>query len=133
MDGTVSYYETIDISIKTRPSGDSGKGNMFRGLSRDRDEVLSRADDVTLLNDYDEIARDAGNLPLGVYDYVIITDETFISDFQPLVDWKSERGISTTTKSVQEILVIAPTFGHLDPQLEEYFSSAHRLDLLPGC
>ena len=103
-DGTISYYETIHITIKTRPSEDFEKGNMFRGLEKDREEVLSRADDVSMLSDYDVGSSIDALLP-GAYDYAIITDESLIPEFQSLVDWKNSLGISTTIKTVQEIQV----------------------------
>ncbi len=35
-------------------------------------------------------------LPPGDYEYVIITDETFVSAFQSLADWKTKKGVPAT-------------------------------------
>ncbi|MCK4385744.1 MAG: hypothetical protein KAW52_05715, partial [candidate division Zixibacteria bacterium] len=35
-------------------------------------------------------------LPPGDYEYVIITDDTFVSTFQPLADWKTKKGVPAT-------------------------------------
>jgi len=41
--------------------------------------------------------------PADSYDYVIITDSTLKSAFQPLTDWKNQKGVSTTIVTVDQI------------------------------
>ncbi|MFH1746553.1 MAG: C25 family cysteine peptidase [Planctomycetota bacterium] len=35
-------------------------------------------------------------VPAGTYDYVIITQTSWVDDFQPLADWKTKRGVPAT-------------------------------------
>jgi hypothetical protein len=42
-------------------------------------------------------------LPPGDYEYVIITDENFVSTFQPLADWKTQKGVPAKIVTTQWI------------------------------
>jgi hypothetical protein len=46
----------------------------------------------------------SSSLPPGDYEYVIITDTTFVSAFQPLADWKTKKGVPATIVTVDWIL-----------------------------
>lgn len=39
----------------------------------------------------------------GVYDYVVVTDPGYVASFQPLVDWKTRKGVPATTVTVDWI------------------------------
>ena len=42
-------------------------------------------------------------IPLGDYEYVIITDTSFVSTFQPLADWKTQKGVPAKIVTTQWI------------------------------
>ncbi len=47
-------------------------------------------------------------LPLGNYDYLVITSSGLSPDFQPLVDWKTQKGIPATILTTQYIYTNYP-------------------------
>ncbi|MCK5039315.1 MAG: PQQ-binding-like beta-propeller repeat protein, partial [Thermoplasmata archaeon] len=101
-EGKLSYFETIEVSITTRPSTDKTINKMFRGLPEDRQYLMGMVDTTTSISSYDGM-QETLDLDPGDYDYVIITDDSFVPEFQPLIDWKNSVGIKTAIETVQNI------------------------------
>jgi len=100
--GRISYFETLEISISTKTSDEKTDDILFRGLARDRDNLLELVDDSSVLCSYTE-APEVTSSKAETDDFVIITDASFISEFQPFVDWKNSVGINTVIKTIQDI------------------------------
>ncbi len=96
---SLTLLTSIDIIIEGEdgyvcgdylPAGVSDRGReMYEEMV---DEMVANPDDVKLRVD------ETGPRPLGVspgnYEYVIITQTSWLDDFQPLADWKTKKGVS---------------------------------------
>ena len=62
--------------------------------------MVINPEDVNLIS-YENLKM--SNLEPGQYDYVIITKEDWIDDFQPLADWKTKKGVPTKIVDIEWI------------------------------
>ena len=96
--GEITYFTNMSISINVTTI----KGHidsLYRGLPQDFDEIENWIMNPLEIKTYPVIK----DTPTTTYDYVIITDSSFTSTFQSLVDWKNSIGITTTIETVQNI------------------------------
>jgi len=56
-------------------------------------DMVVNPEDVTLTS---SLRSQPLGVPAGDYDYVIITQESWVSAFQPLVNWKTQKGVPAT-------------------------------------
>ena len=56
-------------------------------------EMVANPERVQVVSSLEPVTRD---LPPGDYDYVIITQASWMDDFQPLADWKIRKGVTAT-------------------------------------
>jgi hypothetical protein len=94
--GKISYFDSMSVMINTVPETVNGN---FRGLPQDRMQVLDVIDNPEVVETYGTSAPTLSQ----PYDYVIITTDSFVSAFQPLADWKNQRGVNTTIVTVEDI------------------------------
>lgn len=64
-------------------------------------------------------SKASGRLPDRDYEYVLITDESMVSAFQPLVDWKTRKGVPATIVTTQSIYQSYP--GYDDAEKVRHF------------
>ena len=133
LSGEVSYYENLRVTVSISAiSGEPAKpvrpSAGFRSYAPDEAKARARVDNPGTLKLYprpekiewqkarlvvgktgsDEILEweDAGVdgwAPLGSCEYLIITKEAYRAVFEPLLDWKRQKGLTGTIASVEEI------------------------------
>jgi hypothetical protein len=93
----IKFYSHIEFKVRYSPGGKAPLPAMKRSkLAKTLYQgILKRAilntKNFSLNLKAEEISFSL--LPLGDYEYVIITDTTFVSTFQPLADWKTKKGV----------------------------------------
>ena len=104
--GELSYFETMTVTVNTEVS--SNVSPLFRNLQQDIELVLDIVDNPSEVKSYTETVKlvQPSSLvnPLDSYDYVIITNNTLRSSFQPLIDWKTQKGLNATIVLVEDIM-----------------------------
>jgi len=102
----LSYFERMTVTVKTIASNNVSP--LFRNLQRDRELVSDIVDNPSEVESYTETTKPAQHIslanPSDSYDYVIITNNTLKSSFQPLIDWKIQKGLDATIVSVEDIM-----------------------------
>ena len=94
--GKIFYLDSMNVIVNTAPETTSDN---FRGLPQDKTRVLGVVDNPEVVETYSTSAPTLSQS----YDYVIITKDSFVSAFQPLADWKNQRGVNTTIVTVEDI------------------------------
>jgi len=104
--GEVSYFETMTVTISVKETGTTSP--LFRNLPKDRALVLGIVDNPDEVNTYTKTVKRMQSTtlvnPSDSYDYVIITNSALKSSFQPLVDWKIQKGLNATIVLVEDIM-----------------------------
>ena len=134
VDGTLRYYEQIDVTINLVDS--HKKPVLYRGRSDDREWVENLVINPIVLDSYDMQDRSVLDYPGGLcdpsddFDYVIITTEQNGLDFWNTNDtlpynWdslmnkhQSEDGLSCTLVTMEEINA-EPDYGNSDPLFDD--------------
>ncbi len=100
------YFETMTVTLRLKQTGEISP--FFRNLPQDRAHVLDIADNPNQMNTYTNTATCVQRVSLvdhsHSYVYVIITDNTLSSSFQPLIDWKLQKGLNATVVLLEDIL-----------------------------
>jgi len=65
------------------------------------------------------------NIPTGSYDYVIITQSSWVDDFQPLANWKTKKGVKTEIVTLNEIYNNFGYSGSNQDKIQDFFQEAH--------
>jgi hypothetical protein len=87
IEGTDGYVCGDYLPLNISDSGREMYDKMVKGMVRNPEDVVLRVS-----NDSPRLLGvDPGN-----YDYVIITQDSWVDDFQPLADWKTKKGIPAT-------------------------------------
>jgi len=98
--GRVRFYHHIEFRIEYAPGGKTPLPVKKR--SEPAEALYRKAVDKKSLNPKGvSLELKPENLSLSLlppedYEYVIITDDTFVSAFQPLADWKTKKGVPAT-------------------------------------
>lgn len=104
--GELSYFEKMTVTVKTIVSNNVSP--FLRNLQQDRELVLDIADNPSEVESYTETTKPAQPTslanPSDSYDYVIITNDDLKSSFQPLIDWKIQKGLNATIVLVEDIV-----------------------------
>ncbi len=64
-------------------------------------------------------------LPLGDYEYLIITDTTFVSVFEPLADWKTQKGVPAKIVTTQWIYSHFPGYDNAE-KIRNFIKDAYQ-------
>jgi hypothetical protein len=98
--GELSYYSELTISIETAPM--KASTNMFRGLEKDKNEVLKKIDNPGLIEQYHKkiIKPFSGSTN---HDLLILTTDGLKDGFEPLKEAHNATGINTTIKTLTDI------------------------------
>jgi len=103
--GQLFYFETMTVTICLK---ETGKITSFRNLPQDRELVLGIVDNPDEVQTYTNAMTPRHKTalvdPSYSYDYVIITNSALRSSFQPLVDWKIQKGLNATVVLVGDIM-----------------------------
>jgi parallel beta-helix repeat protein len=104
--GEISYFETMTVTITLCKS--SRESSLFRNLPSDKTLVSEMVDNPTELDAYtktDKLLQDNTQASsMSSYDYVIITSNALKSSFQPLTNWKIQKGLTATMVLVEDIM-----------------------------
>lgn len=104
--GELFYFDRMTVTINTLVSNDVSP--LCRNLQEDRKLVLGIVDNPSEVESYTETAKlvQPASLvnPSNSYDYVIITNNALRSSFQPLIDWKIQKGLDATIVLVEDIM-----------------------------
>lgn len=105
--GEISYFEEMKVIVTTTPISILPTAKTtFRGLLQDQARVLDVIDNPAEVDTYSTGTKTTGAQPTSIvdptdsYDYVIITDGTLESAFQPLIDWKKTRPINPINATI---------------------------------
>jgi parallel beta-helix repeat protein len=103
--GELFYFDTMTVTITLEETGEISP--MLRDLPEDTELVMSMVDNPSEIETYSQTLDppQSGLVdPSDSYDYVIITTDALKSSFQPLVDWKISKGITTTIVTVEDVM-----------------------------
>lgn len=100
------YFETMTVTIRLTETGKISP--LFRKLPQDRALVLGVVDNPDGAETYTKAVTSMRQLSIvdlsHSYDYVVITNNALQSSFQPLVDWKIQKGLNATVVLVEDIM-----------------------------
>jgi hypothetical protein len=103
--GEIFYFETMLITISLEETSDFSPP--LRKVSQDQEliaKIVDNPNDVeTSVNMMPYSQPTSVNIS-NSYDYVIITSNALQSSFQPLVDWKTLKGLNATIVLVEHIM-----------------------------
>lgn len=99
-------YEDIHFAMILKSSSEPPP--KIRVRSRMAEEGFIKAIKRLVINPEDvesQIAEEIVNSPLqaGLLEYVIITQSTYFDEFQPLIEWKTKKGVSAALRDVNWI------------------------------
>jgi hypothetical protein len=104
--GKLFYFETMTVTLSLRETGNISP--LFRNLPKDKALVLGVVDNPEEVNKHMRtVARKySASLvyPSFSYDYVIITTTDLIPSFEPLIDWKIQKGLNATIVPLEDII-----------------------------
>jgi len=97
--GEVFFYPSLTVNVEIVEN--NMVNPLFRGLSKDRIEVLNKIDNPVVVDTYtNEIGVLGG---LEQYDLLILTTDDFKDDFEPLKNAHEENGLATKIKTLSDI------------------------------
>ena len=104
--GQLSYFESMTVTVDLKDSSETSP--MFRNLPQDREVVKDAIDNPEALQTYGTTVSRQNQPsivnPAETYNYVIITNAALNESFQPLVDWKTQKGLNVTIVLLEAIL-----------------------------
>jgi hypothetical protein len=98
--GTVTYHRSMTVRVHTESTVESRRAlQMLPSSERVLKSAAARVDNPG------DVTRYAPRTvkQVGEYDYLIITKNTYVDDFQPLADFHNRRGTRTEIKTVEFI------------------------------
>ena len=98
--GIISYYSQVTIIVKTKPSAKAEAAKSLSNRQKNiQSQISSYIDNPEALNDYPSQITKSDD-----YDYLIITPEQFVAEFDTLIKHYLVRGLKTIVKSKEDIL-----------------------------
>jgi len=119
--GRISYYRSLTVTLAlSSASGEPAKSveeSTFRGYYRDEARAAGMVDNPEMLKAYPpakQQSREKPSAPKGKSEtplaqkpnscqYLVITKELYAESFQPLLDWKMQKGLTVKIAVVEEI------------------------------
>jgi len=95
--GELFYYPDLRVSVE--PIEDDNINPLFRGLEKDKQEIIGKVDNPALAGSYNLNTR---HQTLG-YDLLIITTESLKDGFEPLALAHNATGVKTVIKTLSDI------------------------------
>ncbi len=103
--GDIVCFQRMTVTIDLTRGGKTSQ--FFRNNPEDRSVVQESVDNPILAETYTQtvgINKQIGLTSTNSYEYVIITSSALNSSFQPLVNWKNGRGVTTRTVLIEDII-----------------------------
>ena len=103
--GELYYYCKLTLNLKLRDASEVSP--YFRGLPEDAELVRRLVENPNAIAAYHTVAgtmNTAISNPSQSYDYVIITSSSLNSSFQPLINWKTSKGLKVKTVLLEDIM-----------------------------
>jgi len=95
------FYPQLTVNVQTQAAaGASTADALLRNDSATLSRLARMTDNAQAAYTYPQPAQTRTR---DLFDYVIITDEDYVEDFQPLVDYKNSLGIVTQIETLQDI------------------------------
>ncbi len=95
----LTFSREMEIIVHYNKSGKMGLKpgkNVLRTTGKNiLENILENSNEIDRYNTANFTKKVSPMLPAGDVDYVIITDASYVSHFQPLADWKTKKGIPT--------------------------------------
>jgi hypothetical protein len=99
--GKISYYTSIKVTIETGSSveAENSFNNFYRSCEQTKKRVENFIDNIEVISEYPIFSdlRDEDN------DYVIITNNTYLTDFNTFIDFKLSQGYNVLVKLTEDI------------------------------
>ena len=95
--GELFYYENIKVNIEL--INDDRANDLFRGLEKDRNEVIKKVDNPEVAIDYNEKSKSSTD----DYELLIITSDSFKDGFNSLKETHDLSGTPTIIKTLSDI------------------------------
>jgi len=107
--GDLFYFNNITVTVELVE--DKNANVLFRGLEEDKQEVIKKVDNPTIVDTYKEFSTACP--VLEQYDLLILTIDDFKQNFIPLKDAHDADGIRTEIKTLEDIF---PFPDHVTPE-----------------
>ncbi|OYT62544.1 hypothetical protein B6U81_00660 [Thermoplasmatales archaeon ex4484_30] len=111
--GEIFYYKHITISVKTKE--DNYINPLFRGLEKDKMEVIKKVDNPSVADTYTKKMRKSS---LEEYDLLIITTDSLEGAFEDLKNYHDDHDIRTVIKTLTET-------GSSPEEIRDYIRNAY--------
>ncbi|RLI62889.1 MAG: hypothetical protein DRO67_06670 [Candidatus Asgardarchaeum californiense] len=111
--GEIFYYKHITISVKTKE--DNYINPLFRGLEKDKMEVIKKVDNPSVADTYTKKMRKSS---LEEYDLLIITTDSLKGAFEDLKNYHDDHDIRTVIKTLTET-------GSSPEEIRDYIRNAY--------
>ncbi|UCE17102.1 MAG: hypothetical protein JSV84_09340 [Gemmatimonadota bacterium] len=127
-EGKLLFHRRIDVRIHY--SSNQVERRSFKKPAARSHAVLRRSVERAVLNPEDVSDRSGlrgdvfSAVPPGSYEYVIVTDEDYAADFQPLADWKTKKGVPANTVTTDWIYATYPGVDHQE-QIRNFIRDAY--------
>jgi len=127
--GEVTLHRSLTVELTGRggyrcgdtlPAAISAAGR--RAYERQLERMVVNPEDVALQTG--PPAQPRGVDP-GSFDYVIVTRQDWVDDFQPLADWRSAAGLKTTIVTTEWIYTSGTYFGTSVQQMRSFVQDIH--------
>jgi len=99
--GELFYYPDLSVSVETVEDGVVDP--LFRGLEKDRLEVMDKVDNSDMVSSYSLPRLNVNPPPADKYDLLIITSEELKDGFEPLALAHNATGVRTVIKTLSDI------------------------------
>lgn len=132
---TISDTITLDIHLKKSVSKDITQQlnkhqgivmpDIVRSLILNKDEMNSLYANEHIINETTGESKSGGN----DFEYVIITDASLAPAFQPLVDWKTQKGVKAKVTTIQEINSNYSSYNDVPLRIKHYLYDMYQQGL----
>lgn len=104
--GELYYFETMTVNVTLQETGEISP--LFRNLPKDAAPISGMVDNSETVKTYTRrltpVQQAAPAPGMNHYDYVLITSKALQPAFQPLVDWKKQKGLNSTIMLAEDIM-----------------------------
>ncbi len=111
-ESSLFYYEELTVSVKLIEDENANK--LYRGLYRDKIEVMKKVDNPDVANTY----KGKNEACSDEYDLLIITTNSLQKEFEKLKECHDNRGVRTIIKTLSEI-------GDTAEEIRDYIRNAY--------
>ena len=121
------FYSKVDFAVQLTPSPQK-----FSIMRTERAEKLIRRTVGSLVSNPQDVRKSQGAegksstlLPLGQFEYLIITSDSYVPYFQPLANWKLKKGLRDTIVTTSWIYSTYPGYDQQE-QIRNFIMDAYQ-------